>query len=97
LTPPPRATPPSSRGTSCTGKALIKEAAAAYSKAREISRKFLDTFPDHFMAPTVHACMARCLGYLKQVDDQKAALQKMTLQYPDTYWASWAQAKLQGK
>jgi TolA-binding protein len=76
---------------------MAQEAAGLFTEARDTSRKFLDTYPDHFMAPPVYASMARSLGFLKQTDDQKAALQKMTLQYPETFWASWAHAKLQGR
>ncbi|MFA6317656.1 MAG: tetratricopeptide repeat protein [Elusimicrobiota bacterium] len=76
---------------------IAQEASGLYTEAKDTSRRFLDTFPDHFMAPTVYASLARSLGRLNQTDDQKAALQKMTLQYPDTFWAAWAQAKLQGR
>ncbi|MBI4679448.1 MAG: tetratricopeptide repeat protein [Elusimicrobia bacterium] len=76
---------------------MAQEAAGLYAEAKETSRRFLDSFPDHFMAPQVHACLARSLGYLKLTDEARAAYQKMTLQYPDTFWATWAQARLQGK
>ncbi|MBI5623223.1 MAG: tetratricopeptide repeat protein [Elusimicrobia bacterium] len=76
---------------------ISQEAAGLYSEAKDTARRFLDTFPDHFMAPTVYASLARCLNSLNQPDEARAALQKITLQYPDTFWASWAQAKLQAK
>ncbi|MDD5657428.1 MAG: tetratricopeptide repeat protein [Elusimicrobia bacterium] len=63
-------------------------------EATQTAERFLAAYPDNFLAPQTHAALARCQLALGQLDAAKAALQKIALQYPDTSWAAWAQARL---
>ena len=74
--------------------AISLEASGQFSQAAGAAQRFLENHSDHFLAPQVHACMARSLQALGQIDQAKATYQKMSLQYPDTGWAGWAQARL---
>lgn len=76
--------------------AIALEASGKPQEAVQSAQRFLETYPDHFFAPQVHACLARSLQALGQAEQAKAAYQKIVLQYPDTSWAAWAQAKLAG-
>jgi tetratricopeptide (TPR) repeat protein len=76
------------------GLALAQESAGKYSEAVQSEEKFLGAYPEHFLAPQVHASLARCETALGQKDTVKATLQKIALQYPDTSWAAWAQGQL---
>ena len=64
------------------------------SKAAQTAQRFLDAYGDHFLAPQVHSCLARSLESAGQAAQAKAAFQKIALQYADTSWAAWAQARL---
>ena len=77
-----------------SGVVSAQEAAGQCAQAAQTAERFLGTFPDHFLAPQVHASLARCQAALGQADTAKATLQKIVLQYPDTSWAAWAQEKL---
>lgn len=77
--------------------AIAQEAAGQFAQAAAAAQRFLDTYSDHFLAPQVHASLARCLQAQGQSDAAKAALQKISLQYPDTPWSNWAQQKLNPK
>jgi TolA-binding protein len=70
------------------------EAQQQCAEAVQIEERFLGTYPDHFLAPQVHSALARCQIALNQLDAAKATLQKVALQYPDSSWAAWAQARL---
>lgn len=76
--------------------AIAQEAGGQPQLAVQAAQRFLDAYPDHFLAPQVHACLARSLQALGQAEQAKAAFQKIALQYPETSWAGWAQAKLKG-
>lgn len=76
------------------GLGVALEAAGQHRQAVEKHESFLQTYPDHFLAPQVHASLARCQAALGQNDQARATLQKISLQYPDTSWAAWAQARL---
>lgn len=75
-------------------KAMTQEAAGACAEALTASSSFLETASDHFLAPLVLGVQARCQQSLGQADAAKSTLQKMTLQYPDSPWAAWANARL---
>lgn len=75
-------------------KAMTQEAAGACAEALTAASSFLETGSDHFLAPLVLGVQARCQGALGQTDLAKSTLQKMTLQYPDSPWAAWANARL---
>lgn len=77
--------------------AMAQEASAQFSQALATDQRFLDAYSDHFMAPQVHASIARCQQALGQSDQAKVTYQKITLQYPDTPWARWAQERLSAK
>lgn len=74
---------------------VTQEAAGDCRQAVQTDQRFLDAYPEHFLAPQVHASLARCLESLGQADQAKSACQKIVLQYPDTAWAAWAQSRLQ--
>ncbi|MBI5243495.1 MAG: tetratricopeptide repeat protein, partial [Elusimicrobia bacterium] len=76
------------------GLALAQEAAKQCGEAVKTEERFLGAFPDHFLAPQVHVSLARCEEALGQRDTAKATLQKISLQYPETSWAAWAQERL---
>ncbi len=76
-------------------KAMTHEAAGACAEALAASSSFLETSSEHFLAPLVLGVQARCQAALGQADAAKSTLQKMTLQYPDSAWAAWANARLQ--
>ena len=76
------------------GLALAQESGGQCAEAVKTEEGFLSAYPDHFLAPQVHASLARCETALGQKDTAKATLQKIALQYPETSWASWAQEQL---
>ncbi|MBI5208901.1 MAG: tetratricopeptide repeat protein [Elusimicrobia bacterium] len=76
---------------------ISQESAGAFADAAATSRRFLETYPDHFLAPQVSASLARCQEELKEATEARATYQRISLQYPETAWAGWASAKLQGK
>ena len=76
--------------------ALAQESDGQPQLAVQTAQRFLETYSEHFLAPQIHACLARCLQALGQADQAKAAYQKISLQYPDTSWAAWAQSRLKG-
>ncbi len=71
-----------------------REAGGDCAGAIEAAGRFIETLPDHFMSPIVHACVARCQEALGRKEDAKATLEKLSQLYPDTYWAGWAKARL---
>jgi TolA-binding protein len=76
------------------GMTVAQEALGQYNDAIQAGERFLNAYPDHFLAPQVHSALARCQVSSGQTDAAKATLQKIALQYPDTSWAGWAQNKL---
>lgn len=76
--------------------AITHESAKQNEKAIETARRFLDNYPDHFLAPQVHASLARSLQAAGQAEQARAALQKIAIQYGDSSWAAWAQSKIKG-
>lgn len=75
---------------------LALEAAGQYQQAIAAAQRFLDAHADSFLAPQVHSSLGRSQHALGQIDQAKATYQKISLQYPDTPWAGWAQSKLSG-
>jgi TolA-binding protein len=75
--------------------AVTQEAAGQCPQAIQTAQHFLELYPDHYLAPQVHASLARCLAVGGQADQARTAYQKITLQYPDTSWAAWAKARLE--
>ena len=58
------------------------------------AQSFLDAHGDHFLAPQVFETMARCQTAAGQADAARSTWQKISLQYPETPWASRANARL---
>jgi len=56
---------------------------------------FLTKHPEHFVAPEVHASLARTQELSGAKDLAKATYEKIVLLYPDTTWAMQAKARLQ--
>ena len=73
---------------------IVQEAAGDCKAAVEADQRFLDSFQDHFLAPQVHASLARCLGALGEAEKAKATLERMAFLYPDTPWVDWAKSRL---
>lgn len=65
-----------------------------YKNAVEANQRFLDSYQDHYLAPQVHGSLARSLEALGQKDQAKSTYERMSLLYPDTYWAQWAKNRL---
>lgn len=76
------------------GTALALEADLKFQQAAAAADAYLQAYPDHFLAPQVHAVLARCQMALGQAEAARASLQKIALQYPETSWAAWAKTKL---
>lgn len=77
------------------GTVLAYEAAGKCQQAIGAAETFLQTDPEHFLAPQVHASLARCQLALNQTEQARSTLQKISLQYPETSWDAWAKSKLQ--
>lgn len=77
-----------------SGIAFSHEAAGGFDKAAEAAQQFLAAHAEHFLAPQVHAVLARSLRALGRAEESKATLEKMALLYTETYWAQWAQNEL---
>lgn len=73
---------------------LTYEASGQRDKSVEEAQKFLNLYPDHFLAPQVHSAMARSLDAEGKIEDAKIAYQKIALEYPNTFFATWAQNRL---
>jgi TolA-binding protein len=56
---------------------------------------FLTRYPEHYVAPEVHASLARAQELSGAKDTAKATYEKIVLLYPDTTWAMQAKARLQ--
>jgi len=78
-----------------SGIAFAEEAAGHYDKAVEAAQRFLSSHPDHFLAPHVHAGIARSYISLGKSSEARATLEKTALLYPETFWAQWAQNQIQ--
>ncbi len=55
---------------------------------------FLLKYPEHFVAPEVHASLARTQELSGNADLAKTTYEKIVLLYPETSWAMQAKAKL---
>ncbi len=75
-------------------KAMTQEAAGQCAEALSTAAQFQSAHAEHFLAPLVLGVQARCQNSLGQGDAAKATLQKISLQYPDSPWAAWANARL---
>lgn len=91
-----RGLPKAAQPVALADLAITQEAAGQAQQAVQTAQRFLDAYPDHYLAPQVHSCLARSLAAVGQKDQAKAAFQKISLQYPDTSWAVWAQSQLKG-
>jgi len=76
--------------------ALSHEASGDCKSAGDSAQRFLDAYSEHFLAPQAHASLARCLTITGEREKARATFEKMAVLYPNSYWAQWAQARLQG-
>lgn len=76
-------------------KVLALQAAGKNAECAAAAQSFLETSPEHLMAPQVHVALARSQMALGQNDAAKTTLQRISLQYPNTPWADWASSRLQ--
>lgn len=75
-------------------QAMTLEAAGRCPEALEAAGRFLADSSDHFLAPLLLGVQARCQQSLGQADAARVTLQKLMLQYPESPWAAWANARL---
>jgi len=76
-------------------RVMALEAAGKAADCAVASQSFLDAYPDHVLSAQVHTALARCQLAQGQADVAKATLQRIALQYANTPWADWANARLQ--
>ena len=72
-----------------------REAAGDLTGAQAQYSDFLSRFPENFMAPEVHASLARSQELAGARDMARESYEKISLLYPDTPWAMEAKARLQ--
>lgn len=87
--------PEALRPFALASKVLALETAGKSAECVAAAQSLLDAYPDHALAPQTHSSLARCLLASGQADAARTALQKISLQYPNTPWAAWAGARLQ--
>jgi len=75
---------------------ISQEASGDCQSATGTDQRFLDAYPEHFLAPQVHASLARCLSLTGDTEKAKATYERIAFLYPDTYWATWASARIKG-
>lgn len=89
-----RGNPKALQPVALSGLTLSQESENDYAQAIITAERFLEAYPDHYLAPQVHSSLARSLLATSKTDLAKATLQKIQLQYAGTYWAAWAQAQM---
>ncbi|MDA8130691.1 MAG: tetratricopeptide repeat protein [Elusimicrobia bacterium] len=72
-----------------------KEADNDLAGAQAQYSDFLSRFPESFLAPEVHASLARSQALAGAKDLARGSYEKISLLYPDTPWAMEAKARLQ--
>ncbi|HBL16759.1 MAG: hypothetical protein A2X36_00340 [Elusimicrobia bacterium GWA2_69_24] len=75
------------------GITLTLEAKGDSKAAAESAQSYLDQHQDHFLAPQVHAALARCLAAAGDKDKSRATFERIEFLYPNTYWADWAKSQ----
>ncbi len=75
---------------------ISQEASGDCQNATGTDQRFLDAYSEHFLAPQVHASLARCLSLMGDTEKAKATYERIAFLYPNTYWAQWAQARIKG-
>ncbi len=73
---------------------LAQEASAQLKEAAATGERFLETYSEHFLAPQVHAAVARSQAAQGQEAQAQATYQKMVFLYTGTYWEGWAKDRL---
>ncbi|OGR94773.1 MAG: hypothetical protein A2V88_00905 [Elusimicrobia bacterium RBG_16_66_12] len=76
-------------------KVLTLEVAGKPAECAAAAQDFLDAYADSLLAPMVHSSLARCQLASGQGEAARTALQKISLQYPNTPWGAWANSRLQ--
>jgi len=71
-----------------------KEAEGDQAGAQVQYSDFLAKYPEHFIAPEVHASLARTQEISGNATLARTTYEKIVLLYPDTSWAAEAKAKL---
>lgn len=75
---------------------LTLEAGGDCPAAMSGADRFLEAHPDHFLAPQVHAGLARCLAASGQAEKARSTYERIAFLYPETYWSEWAKRRLKG-
>lgn len=76
-------------------KVSALEAAGKHAECAAAAASFLELRPEHLLAASVHASLARCQQASGQTAAAQATLDKLALQYPGTLWAEWAASRRQ--
>jgi tetratricopeptide (TPR) repeat protein len=71
-----------------------KESMGDLAGAQAQYSEFLSKYPENFMAPEVHASLARSQELAGAKDLAKTTYEKIALLYPETAWAMQAKARL---
>ncbi|MBI3550389.1 MAG: tetratricopeptide repeat protein [Elusimicrobia bacterium] len=85
--------PPAAAPLALSGLAAAQEAAGDCKSSMDSANQFLREHQDHFLAPQVHATLARCQESLGMKDLAKATYERMVVLYPESYWAQWAKSR----
>lgn len=75
---------------------ISQEASGDCKSATATDQRFLDAYSQHFLAPQVHASLARCLSLTGETEKARATYERIAFLYPATFWATWAQARIKG-
>jgi tetratricopeptide (TPR) repeat protein len=75
-------------------KVATLEASGKPDQCVSATQSFLDTRGDNTLAPQIQATLARCQQAEGQAEAAKATLQKMALQYQNSFWEQWAKNQL---
>jgi predicted Zn-dependent protease len=75
---------------------LTKEAVSDFPSAIDNGERFLSSYPEHFLAPQVHASVARSYAASGKEEQAQSTYQRIVFLYSGTYWEGWAKARMQG-
>lgn len=71
-----------------------QENAQKYKEAAETYNKFLDKYPDHFLAPKTYESLGRVYELINSPAEAKAVYEKLALLYPASAWSKRAQERI---
>ncbi|MHB9155277.1 MAG: YfgM family protein [Endomicrobiales bacterium] len=72
----------------------IREDAGKYKEAIALCTSFLDTYPEHFLAPRIYESLGRLYELSGSTAEAKATYEKLATLYPASPWAQQAQERV---